>query len=137
VSGAPPRAAGRYLRFLGQVAALAAAAAFLGAWPTRRWGGEGALLAMATGCGISALGAAVGGLAFALAPPAGPERAASRALLASALRPLVALALGTWAALSGRFAVAPLLVWLAASYVLLLVPETRYALEASGETKQR
>ena len=132
MSGAPQRAAGRYLRFLGQVAALTAAAAIVGAWPTIRWGGGGALLAMAAGCGASALGAAAGGLVFALGPPAGPERATNRALLASAVRPLVVLGLGTAAALSGRLPAAPLLVWLAMSYVLLLVPETRYALEASG-----
>ncbi len=137
MSGAPARAAGRYLRFLGQVAAITAAAALVGAAPTRRWGGEGALLAMATGCGISALGAAVGGLVFALARRAGPERAPARALLASALRPLVVLALGLATALSGRLAAAPLLVWLAISYVLLLVPETRYALEASGDAKTK
>lgn len=136
MSAAPPRAAGRYLRFVGRVAALAAAAALLGALPTRRLGGDGALLAMAVGCGISALGSAVGGLPFALARPGRAAETAPRGLLASALRPLVVLGLGLAAALSGRLPVAPLLVWLAISYVLLLVPDTRYALEASGDTKR-
>ncbi len=137
MSATPPRAAGGYLRFVGQVVALAAAAALLGALPTRRLGGDGALLAMAVGCGISALGAAVGGLPFAVAGAAPAETAAPRALLASALRPLVTLGLGLAAALSGRFAVVPLLVWLAISYVLLLVPDTRYALQASGDVTKR
>jgi hypothetical protein len=137
VSGAAPRPAGGYLRFLGRVAATAAAAALLGAWPTRRWGGEGALLAMAAGCGISALGAAVGGLPFALAGGAPAAAVPVRALLAAALRSLLVLALGLAAALSGRLPVGPLLVWLAISYVLLLIPDTRYALEASGEAEKR
>jgi hypothetical protein len=137
VSGAPPRAAGRYLRFLAQVATATIAAALLGALPTLRLGGEGALLAMAVGCGISALGSAVGGLPFALSPPAAPQAAATRALLAAVLRPLVVLGLGLAAALSRRFATAPLLIWLAVSYVLLLVLDTRYAVEASGDTNAK
>jgi hypothetical protein len=75
-------------------------------------------------------------LPFALARRGGAGPAPARALLAAALRLLAVLALGLAAALSGRFATAPLLVWLAASYVLLLVPETRYALKASGDAKK-
>ena len=137
MSGAPPQPAGRYLRFLGRVAATTIAAALLGALPTRRLGGEGALLAMVVGCGISALGSAVGGLPFALVPAAAPEAAVTRALLAAVLRPTVVLGLGLAAALSGGFATAPLLAWLAVSYVLLLVLDTRYAVEASGDTNAK
>lgn len=137
MSGTPGGAAGGYLRFLVWVAVSTAAAMLVGAWPTRALGGDGALPAMAAGCVISALGSAVGGLPYALARGAAPESAATRALLGSVLRPLVVLGLGLAAVLPGRFPAAPLLVWLAISYALLLVPDTRYALKASGDATKR
>lgn len=136
MSGAPPRPAESYLRFLGSVALWTAAAALLGAVPTRRWGGEGALAAMTAGCGISALGSALGGLRLAR-PSAAPTAAPARTIAAATVRLFTTLALGLAAALSGRFATAPLLLWLAVSYVLLLIPDTRYALEASGDANAK
>ena len=54
-----------------------------------------------------------------------------------AVRFFVVLIMGVAAALSGMFATAPLLVWLAISYVVLLGADTAFALRAlSGANAQ-
>jgi len=130
-TGAPPRTAGGYLRFLLQVIALAIALGLLGALPTRRLAGEGALPALVAGCAIGVLASALGA-----APVALRLGGAQAALASMALRFAVALGLGLAAALSGLFARGPLLVWVAISYMALLVADTRYALSALGRPAQ-
>jgi hypothetical protein len=131
MTDAPPRAAGSYLRFLAWAAAITAAVAALGAVPTRRLGGEGALPALLAGCAIGLIASAVGGVPVALAAGAGRRADLAPAVLAAmGLRFAVALALGLAAALSGWFERGPLLVWLALSYLALLGADTKYALAA-------
>jgi uncharacterized membrane protein len=129
------RAAGEYLRFLAWVAAVTTAVALLGYVPTRRLGGEAALLGMVVGCGIGVLASMVGALPLALAANA-PAAVRNQALFASmGLRFVLVLAMTLAAALSGRFEQVSLLLWVAISYVAQLVVDTRYALKVLGDKR--
>jgi hypothetical protein len=118
-----------YLRFLVWATVATLAVALLGYLPTRWWGGEGAVPAMVAGCVVGLLASLAGGVPVALGRRAGPQAAHQMMMLAMAVRFAAALALGLAAALSGAFAVRPLLVWIAILYVALLVVDTWYAVK--------
>ena len=121
---------GEYLRFLGWAVATVAAAGLVGYLPTRRLGGEGATAAMAAGCVVALLAAAAGGVPIALSRRLAVPSARANALLgAMAVRFGVAVVLAVAAVLSGLFPNAPLLVWVAAGYGVLLIVETWYAVK--------
>lgn len=135
MSGSPP-AAGRYLRFLAQVAGVTALVALLGALPTRRLGGEEAIPAMLAACAATVLASAIGALPVLLARGGyqGRSGAALNAVLGSmVLRLGATVFLVTLILLLSRLPRVPLLLWVALSYAAQLVVDTRYAL---GETKQ-
>lgn len=123
--------AAEYLRFLVWAAVVAAVAAAVGWWPTRRLAGEGALPAMLVGCAVSLIASAVGAIPVALSRQAAavPTPAARlQAMLASmGLRFGVVLALGVAASLLGGLARGPLLIWIAIGYLALLAVDTWYA----------
>ena len=122
--------AAEYLRFSGWALAAATGAALLGYLPTLRLGGEGALPAMIAGCAVGFLASLAGGVPVALARRSPQPAVRSQALMASmAVRFGVVLALGLAAALSGLFERGPLLVWIAVSYMALLVVDTWYAVK--------
>lgn len=126
------RAAGEYLRFLARVVAVTIAVALLGYVPTRRLGGEGALLGLLAGCGIGILASAVGALPIAWARTARPA-ARYQALLASiGLRTGLLVALMVAAGLSGWFEPVSLLLWAGINYLAQLVVDTRYTLKVLG-----
>jgi hypothetical protein len=126
------RAAGEYLRFLGWAVAVTLAVALLGYAPTRRLGGEAALLGLVAGCGIGLVAAAAGALPIARARGAAPA-AQYRALAAAiGLRFGLTVALALAAALSGRLERPALLVWVAIGYMALLVVDTRFAWKMVG-----
>ncbi|HKV06630.1 MAG TPA: hypothetical protein VJ725_00740 [Thermoanaerobaculia bacterium] len=118
-----------YLRFLVWATVVTAAVALLGYLPTQRLGGEGAIPAMLAGCVVGLLASLAGGAPVALGQRAGPAAAHQTMMLAMAVRFVAALALGLAVALSGLFAVRPLLVWIAIAYVALLVVDTWYAVK--------
>ena len=118
-----------YLRFLIWATVVTAAVALLGYLPTQRLGGEGAIPAMLAGCVVGLLASLAGGAPVALGQRAGPAAAHQTMMLAMAVRFVAALALGLAVALSGLFAVRPLLVWIAIAYVALLVVDTWYAVK--------
>ena len=118
----------RYVRFLGLALAIVAALMAAGFVPTRRLAGGDALAAMAAGCGISFVSAALAGWRLAAVGAATPETRMQRAFLAMAVRLAVVVILGLAAALSGMFARMPLLFWLAATYVVLLPLEVKLAI---------
>jgi len=130
MTGRSPSAGG-YLRFLAWVVAVTAALALVGWVPTRRLGGEEAVPAMLAGCVVGILASALGGVPIALA--GGSPAARMQALLFSMVIRLGAVViLAVAAVLSGWFPRAPLLLWVAISYVVQLVVDTRYALQASA-----
>jgi hypothetical protein len=134
----PPRTAA-YLRFLAWTVALAVLIALLGYLPTKRWGGERAVLAMLAGCSVGVVASALGGVPVLLMsgmPGTSAGKGGTGALAAMAVRFAAALGLGLAAALSGSFERGPLLLWLAISYMVLLTVDTRYALGGFLSPKQ-
>jgi len=119
----------RYARFLGWSALAVAALLVLGYLPTRRWGGERAVLAMTVGCAIGWVSAAVGGLPLRGARRTPQERLQGM-MFGMALR--VAAAAGLALATLAAFGVdrRALLLWLALSYCALLALEVKFALAA-------
>jgi hypothetical protein len=121
------RSFARYLRFLALALVTTAGLVLVGWVPTARLGGREAVGAMLAGCGASLLASAIGGLPIALTSGISPGALAPTVLAAMAVRMVVALAAAVVLALSGWFTRAPLLVWTAVSYVVLLTADTWYA----------
>lgn len=121
----------QYLRFVAAAMGATVLLVLLGYWPTKELAGPGGLRAMAAGCGVSFLASGVGGLPlFFRREGAMPVFTAFASM---GLRLLVVVALGTAAALSGRFPPRPLLLWLALAYVALLAVDTVYAVRTSEQ----
>ena len=127
-------AAGDFARFLILAGAVVVFVAGVGYVPTKRLAGSDGTLAMAAGCVISLIASAMGALPVVLARRnAGTDsqaagRRVTAVMMSMAVRFLVVLFLGFSAALSGLFVTAPLLVWLAISYLALLAADTMFAL---------
>jgi hypothetical protein len=119
----------RYARFLGLAVAIVAALMGIGYVPTSRLAGDGALAAMFAGSAISLAGAALAAWVLVAVQTRTPTERLQTAFLAMVVRLVVALALGLAAALGGGFQRAPLLFWLAATYVVLLPLEVSLAIE--------
>ena len=111
------------------VAALIVALGYL---PTKRLGGPGAVSAMLAGCAISLVASIVGSIPIIVASRGPGRQMPTAVMLSTALRLMVVLALALSAALSGWFERAPLLVWVAISYVLLLATDTVFAVRVAG-----
>jgi hypothetical protein len=118
----------RYARFLGLAAGLVVALCAVGYVPTRRLSGPDGTGAMLAGCGISLVAAALAGWLLAAVGAGTPQARMQRAFLAMVVRLAVVIVLGLAAALSGEFALTPLLFWMAAAYVVLLPLEVRLAI---------
>lgn len=118
----------RYARFLGLAVAIVTALCAVGFLPTRRLAGADAAVAMAAGCAISLLSAAVTGLLLVVVDAETPHARMQRGFLAMMVRLAVVIVLGIAAALSGEFAREPLLFWMGTAYVALLPLEVRLAI---------
>ena len=118
----------RYVRFLGLAVGLIVALCAVGYVPTRRLAGEDGVGAMAAGCGISLVAAALAGWLLTAIPAETPEARMKRSFLAMVVRLAVVTVLGLAAALSGVFVKTPLLFWMAAAYIVLLPLEVKLAI---------
>ena len=121
-------AIGRYARFLGLAVAIVVVLCAVGFLPTRRLAGGDAVAAMLAGCAISLVSAALAGGLLVVVSAETPEARMQRGFLAMIVRLVVVIVLGIAGALSGEFARAPLLFWMAAAYVALLPFEVRLAI---------
>jgi hypothetical protein len=130
---AEPRASSGYARFLAVAAVVAIAVGAIGYLPTLYLSGAAAVPALVVGCLVAMAASALGGLPIALAGPQASSRQQA-ALLAMAARLVTVLALGFAAAATGRFAVRPLAIWTAISYLAQLVVDSRYAMQAAAGT---
>lgn len=129
------RPAAQYLRFAAAALGATLLLALLGYWPTKELAGPPALAALVAGCTVSFLASVIGGLPlFFRREGAMPI---FNAFASMGLRLLVVVALGTVAALSGRFPTRPLLLWLAIAYVALLAVDTAYAVRTSTERPEQ
>ena len=120
-------AGGRYLRFVGGTLVIMAVVGGVGLVPTRRLAGDDGLPAMLAGCLIGWIAALAAGWPLAARIERTPLARMQTALLAMGVRLSVVIALGLAAALAGTLARAPLLFWLAASYMALLPLEVKLA----------
>ena len=118
----------RYARFLGLALLVVGVLFAVGVVPTRRLAGEEAIAAMAAGCFIGLMSAALAGGLLIVVGAETPTARMQRALLAMVVRLSVVVVMGVAAALSGTFARMPLLFWLATTYVVLLPLEVRLAI---------
>ncbi len=123
----------RYLRFLGWILGATAVLILLGYLPTRRLAGREAIIAMVAGCAIGAVASGLSSLPLLLVKANTlPLTAAAYALVAMGLR--FAMAMGfAFAAVtifSDTLAIEPLLLWVAISYVVLLVFDVLFAMQA-------
>ena len=118
----------RYARFLSLAVAMVLGLGAIGVLPTRRLAGEQSLAAMAAGCAISLVAAALAGWLLIVVAGDTPEARMQRAAMAMFCRLAVVAVLGLAAALSGEVARTPLLFWLAISYVVLLPLEVKLAI---------
>ena len=118
-------AAGRYLVFLAALAGLTLLLAAIGYLPTRSVAGESGVAAMLLACGVSLVGSAVGAVPIAMARNA--REGLKRFIASMALRLLVVAVLAGvayWILDPERV---PFLLWLAISYLALLVADTGFA----------
>jgi hypothetical protein len=121
--------AARYMKFVGWTLLVVALLFAIGLVPTRRLSGEAGLPAMAAGILAGWLSAVAAGWPLVAGTGPTPMARLHTALLAMGVRVAVVIALGVAAALAGGFATAPLLFWLAVSYVALLPLEVKLAIE--------
>ncbi len=114
---------------VGLVACVSAA----GYVPTVRFGGDGAVVGLLAGCGVSLFGSWVGSIPVFLALRAG--RGAVEAALGSMALRFVLVGGGAVAiALAEVVPKEPFLIWVAISYVVLLVADVMLALRCSKLT---
>lgn len=125
-----PQPAAGYPRFLALVVAVTVAVGGIGLVPTRRLAGEDGLPALLAGCLIGLLSSALGGLPIVLIRDRTPAGRVLAMVASTAVRLLAVALLGVAAALSGRFATIPLILWIAISYAALLGVDAWYALRS-------
>ena len=119
----------RYLKFVGLLVGVTILLLLVGFLPTRSIAGEGAWTSMLAGCLVSLLASAIGAIPLAFSAGAGPA-VLQLALMSMGLR-LVLVVVGGFIMVTLPGLSIPVgLVWLAISYVVLLVPDTRFGLTA-------
>ncbi len=121
---------GRYARFLALAAAIVIALCAIGWVPTRRLAGADGIVAMAAGCAVSLLSAALAGGLLIVVGAETPEARMQRGFMAMVVRLAVVAVLGAAAALQRGMLAArqPLLFWIATVYVALLPLEVKLAI---------
>ena len=117
-----------YAAFVGIGFGTALLVGGIGYFPTMRLTGGSGAAALAVGCGVSWIASCVGAVPISLALSQARGNLASAILAATALRFGVVLASTLAVALTRVFEPAPLLVWVALSYLTLVGTETMFAL---------
>ncbi len=120
-----------YLRFclLSFVSVLILAA--VGYWPTRNLGGSKAVSAMLGGCAVCLVSSWCGGLPIVLARSLKNAAMVNAALGSMLARLMAVMMFGAMTVFSGWFERSPLLIWIGIGYVVMLVPDTLFALQAT------
>ena len=117
----------RYLKFVGVLAAIVLALMLIGFLPTRAIAGEGTWPSMFVGCLVSLVASAVG--AVPLAMNSGDTSGGMQlAFMAMAIRLAAVVAGGVVAASIPGLSAPVVLIWIAISYMVLLIADTRFGL---------
>lgn len=126
-------AGARYGRFLGLIALVTIGLVVVGWLPTRRLMGADGLSALVAGCAASLAASAAGALVV-LRKVVNGTAVVTAAMTAMGLRVLVLVPLAAVLITAGWVEPKPFLLWLAISYMVLLVADTRLM---QGLTEQR
>jgi hypothetical protein len=128
-----------YLRLVAVGILTAVLVALLGYWPTVRMAGPGAVGAMLVGIAASLLAGLVGAVPVGLAAAAEPGKVPQAVMASTALRFIVVLGAAAAVILSGRFDRVVVAVWIAVSYMIMLVVDTAFAIRvvAAGRRQQQ
>ena len=118
---------GAFGRFLLLLVGVLAGLVVLGYLPTVRLAGVEGLKGMWVGVSISLIGSVIGSIPLVWAGHKGAENATAAILGSMVIRFGLVLALTLLVVLTGAVAKAPLLIWVATSYLAALVVDSRYA----------
>ena len=116
-----------YAALVGVASASAAGVACLGYWPTVRFAGEDTVGSMLVGCGVSWLASCIGAIPLARALSERSALTVSAILASTAIRFVTVLLLVAPLALSGWVDRVVLVLWVAVSYMVLLMVDTAFA----------
>jgi hypothetical protein len=119
-----------YLRFLLLASATVVGIILLGYFPTVRLGGKASIPAMLAACGVSAVASALGGLPILLMGRRTLDQRAPAVLASMVLRLVVVVAGAIGVSLTGWLDRGVFLIWVAISYLALLVADTGYAVSS-------
>jgi hypothetical protein len=132
------RAAAAYLRFLLWAFGATLLVALAGALPTRRLAGESGLGALAVGCAVTLAAAAVGAVPLVRAVgKSEPQALVLAVMVAVGLRLGFVLAAALVLLAGDWFPERPLLIWIAISYLAVLIVETRFAVSGIARVSRR
>lgn len=129
--GETGRPIAEFLRFCSWVLLASVVIGALGYLPTRALVDGGAVAAMLAALGAAALASILGGVPVVVARLRG-EAKPSAVMVSTILRLVAVVVLAVLAALLLKLPTGPFLIWLALSYLLLLVIDTRYAMSVLG-----
>ena len=102
----------------------------IGIAPTLALAGSDAVSAMLAGCAVAWVGSIVGAIALKVSLGGQAASVPNAALLATAVRLAAIVIVGGAVALTGFFAVRPLLLWTALGHLGLLFADTAWTLKA-------
>lgn len=122
-----------YLKFITISLAAGGLTGLLGYLPTKQLAGVHSLGDMWVGIAISVIASLVGALPVAAADPEDKVKFPLAVLMSTALRFLVVLTLALSLALSGLLDHRVMLVWVAISYLVLLLIDTIYAVRLGAK----
>ena len=116
--------AGYYAAFVGIGLGTALLVAALGYFPTMRLTNGSGAAALAVGCGVSWIASCIGAVPTAAALSSRPKQAATAGLTSTVVRFVTAMVLVVPLVLSGWFDRTVLVLFVAASYLMMLLVDT-------------
>ena len=119
------------MKFLALSLSTTVAVLILGYLPTIRLAGKDAVTEMVAGCCISFVASLIGMIPVWLAHRNPSGNVAMAVLASTVVRLFVAMVLSLSIALSGLMKITPLLLWVAISYLVLLLTDTVYVVQLS------
>lgn len=125
------------MKFIAASLGVVLACIALGYLPTIKLGGKNAVTPMLVGCGISLAASWIGAIPIVMTNRRKGKCSPSTIMAGTVLRFFLVLAAALSVALGGQLERTPLLLWVAISYVVLLIPDTFLALSFSRNMQLR
>lgn len=116
-----------YAVFVGIGLATVLSVAAIGYYPTERHGADGGARAMLVGCGVSWIASCIGAIPTAVALSSRPKQAGTAILASTMVRFVTAIVLVVPLILSGWFDRTVLVLFVAVSYLMMLLVDTMLA----------